>query len=66
MPPLGYLRYLFIRGQQNENIVVVNTESFGDNIPDLIKSFGVDFVIWLYSRLKEDDVNLSLFFVLGA
>src|SRR5947207_5189123 len=51
---------------RKENIVIVNTESFGDNIPDLIKSFGVDLVIWLYSRLKEDDVDLSLFIFLGA
>jgi len=53
-------------GQQNENIVIVNTESFpilGDSIPDLIKSFGVDLVICLYSRLKEDDVNFSPFFL---
>jgi hypothetical protein len=72
VPPLRYLLLLFILDQQNDNIMIVNAESFttflifAGSIPDLIKSFGVNLVSWIQGQLKENDVNLSLFFFLGA
>ena len=72
MPPLGYLQRCATIHQENQNIVIVNIESttklpiYRDSISDLVKPFGVDLVIRIYRRLKEDGVNCSLSFFLGV
>ena len=48
-------------------MVIMNTELPRDNIPDLMKSLSIDFMIRLNGYLKEDNVNLfSLFFIFKA